>query len=175
MTGAVTEDRTLPQIEAFIRSGGTVVAMGSSAYIAQKLDAGVASALVEDGKTGATALPSSELFIPGSVLRAKVDPAQPIAYGIPATVDLFFDRSQTFRLKTPAARSVARFEGGDFLRSGLAVGEARLANTHAVVESDVGRGKLILMGADVVNRGQAFGSFKFLFNSLLYGPAKSRP
>jgi hypothetical protein len=118
-------------------------------------------------------LDAKSFFIPGSLLRAKVDNRQPLAYGLRDQVDVFFNRSQTFLPARDGASvgRVAWFEGRDLLRSGWAVGQERLAGTIAVADVDVGKGKLFLMGPEVVQRAQSYGTFKFLFNALLYGPA----
>ncbi len=66
---------------------------------------------------------------------------------------------------------VSWFEGRDLLRSGWAVGQEKLAGTIAVADVDVGKGKLLVMGPEVAQRAQSYGTFKFLFNALLYGAA----
>ena len=38
---------------------------------------------------------------------------------------------------------------------------------------DIGKGKLFVMGPEITQRAQSYGTFKFLFNGLLYGPAVS--
>ncbi len=47
----------------------------------------------------------------------------------------------------------------------------KLAGTIAVADVDVGKGKLLVMGPEVAQRAQSYGTFKFLFNALLYGAA----
>ena len=37
----------------------------------------------------------------------------------------------------------------------------------------VGKGKLFVMGPEITQRAQSYGTFKFLFNGMLYGPAVS--
>lgn len=117
-------------------------------------------------------LDTKSFFIPGSILRARVDNRQPLAYGLPDQVDMFFNRSQTFVTAnaTPYGQ-VSWFEGRDLLRSGWAVGQEKLAGTIAVADVDVGKGKLLVMGPEVAQRAQSYGTFKFLFNALLYGAA----
>jgi hypothetical protein len=107
------------------------------------------------------------------VLRAKVDNKQPLAYGLPTDVDVFFDRSPTFTLKSDATgvSRVSWFDTDKPLRSGWAVGQAKLKGSTAILDIDVGKGKLFVMGPEVTQRAQSYGTFKFLFNGLLYGPA----
>ena len=63
------------------------------------------------------------------------------------------------------------FEGRDLLSSGWAIGQERLAGTVAVADVPVGEGRLLLMGPEVAQRAQPYGTFKFLFNALLWGGA----
>ncbi len=169
--GEVTPDKTLPAVAAFAKAGGTVLTVGSANRLATLLDPQIQPALVTkkaDGSLGA--IDKKQFYIPGAVLSAKVDPRQPLAYGMTPTVDIFFDESQPFVLTGPAKR-VAWFEGPTPLRSGWAVGQEKLNGTVAIVDADLGRGKLFAMGPEVTQRAQPYATFKLLFNGLLYGPA----
>ncbi len=174
--GAVTVSQTVPRIKEFLEAGGTVLAIGDSTILAQHLGLPISDALVEklpDG--GERPLPREKFYVPGSVLRAQVDNSNPLAFGLPSEVDLFFQRSQAFRLDPGAAKqgveAVAWF-GPDSLRSGWAWGEGYLEDTIAVIDANVGRGKLFLFGPEVVFRAQPHGTFKFLFNGIYYGRAE---
>ncbi len=171
--GTVTDAKTLPQLAAFAKDGGTLIAVGSSGRLATALGAPVEVAVAKKDGDKLTALTTKEFYIPGSVLRAKVDNRQPLAYGLPQDVDVFFDRSPTFNLKA-AATGVAKvswFDTETPLRSGWAVGQEKLKGSTAVLDIDLGKGKLFVMGPEVTQRAQSYGTFKFLFNGLLYGPA----
>ncbi len=166
--GDITPEKTVPQIADFVRKGGTLITIGSSNTMANDLKLPVHDALVgEDGKP----LPKTKFFIPGSVLRAQVDPRQPIAYGMSAQTDVFYDSSPAFRIDPGAAAArVAWYGDADPLRSGWAWGQSALKGTTAVADVSVGKGKVFMMGPEVVQRGQPHGTFKLLFNSVLYGP-----
>ncbi len=171
--GNVTDAKTLPQLAAFANEGGTLIAVGSSARLAPALGAPVEVAVAKKDGDKLTALTTKEFYIPGSVLRAKVDNRQPLAYGMPQDVDVFFDRSPTFNLKAsaPGVAKVSWFDTETPLRSGWAVGQEKLKGSTAVLDIDMGKGKLFVMGPEVTQRAQSYGTFKFLFNGLLYGPA----
>jgi hypothetical protein len=85
-----------------------------------------------------------------------------------------FDESPVFKLPAQAAgvRTVAWYEK-DPLRSGWAWGQKYLENGIAAAEVEVGDGNLFLFGPEITFRAQPHGTFKFLFNSIYYGPAKS--
>lgn len=173
-TGTLTDPRTMPALTEFFRAGGAVVAVGGSARLAEMFGAPLALAQSRTENGEARALDTKEFFIPGSVLRAQVDNRQPLAYGMPTQVDMFFNRSPTFvpAAGTGTATPVSWFQGRSLLRSGWAVGQEQLAGTIAVADIDVGRGKLFVMGPEIVQRAQAYGTFKFLFNALHYGGAE---
>ncbi|MBT9473363.1 MAG: M14 metallopeptidase family protein [Pseudomonadota bacterium] len=164
--GEVTEQKTAPQIAAFLQGGGSVVAIGPSTRLAKLVGAPVVDALQgADGKP----LPRNSFYIPGSLLEVSVDNTQPLAFGAPKSMNVFFDRSPAFA--AGAGARAAWYPEGDVLRSGWAVGQDKLVGTGAVLDLDVGKGKLFLMGPEVAQRAQSHASFKFLFNGLQYGPA----
>src|SRR6202008_2525535 len=82
--GRVTADRTIPQIRTFIENGGTVVALSDSAMnLAGQLKLPIENHLMENGSP----VPPSKYFVPGSVLTAKVDVTDPLAWGMNERTD----------------------------------------------------------------------------------------
>lgn len=167
--GRITEDKTMPQIRQFVESGGAVVAVGSSTSLAELLGVPVANALA--------GLPRDKFYIPGSLMRARVDNTNPLAYGMPDTVDVFFDNNPVFRLaedeKAKGRNPVVWFSGKDTLDSGWALGQELLDGAAAVVEAQAGEGKVFVLGPQVTFRGEPDGTYKLLFNGLFYGAAKA--
>jgi len=165
--GSVTVDRTLPQLKAFMEAGGTVVAIGGSATnLARYLALPIENHLMENGQP----IPPSRFFAPGSVLRAKVDTTARVAAGMQADTDVFFDNSPVWRLGPDAAargvRPIAWFDSKTPLRSGWAWGQEFLNGGVIAVEAKVGRGRALLYGAEILQRAQPHGTFKFLFNAV---------
>ena len=66
-----------------------------------------------------------------------------------------------------------RYPETPLLRSGWLVGDERLQGTSAVMEAPIGKGRVIMHTFRVQHRGQTWGTFKLLFNSIFYGPAMS--
>ena len=172
--GAITREKTLPQLKKFMEDGGTVVAIGNSSSFALALGLPLASALIErspDGKE--TALPGTKFYVPGSVLQAAVDNTNPLAFGMSDKVDFFFENDPSFKLKPDAqskgVKAVAWFDSDKPLRSGWGWGQGYLKDSVAVVDAQVGKGKLFLYGPEITYRGQPHGTFKFLFNGIYYG------
>jgi hypothetical protein len=172
--GTITEAKTVPQLDAFVRGGGTLIAIGSSTKLAEDLKLPVHDALVETAADGTTKhLPRTKFFVPGAIMANKVDVTDPLAYGLPKDVKVYYYNSPSFKLDPNATnvRSVATFPGSKTLLSGWAWGQERLAGTSSIVEATVGKGKVFLMGPEVTQRGQAHGTYKFFFNGLFYGSA----
>jgi hypothetical protein len=175
--GQVTPSKTVPQLKRFLEEGGTILTIGSSTSLADHLGLPLADHLVERSSDGtARPLQSDKYYVPGSVLRVRVDNTQPIAYGLPEEVDVMFDRSPVFRLLPDSARqgvrSVAWFDSATPLRSGWAWGQGYLKDGVVVAQAEVGKGRLYLFGPEVAFRAQPHGTFKFLFNGIHLSTAR---
>jgi hypothetical protein len=165
--GRVTVSETIPHLLQFMEHGGTIIAIGSSTNIAKHAGLPVGNHLVDEhGRP----LPWDKYYVPGSVLRARVDNTTPLAFGFDNQIDVFFNNSPVFSL-LPAAHSVgvrpvAWFDSGTPLRSGWAWGQHHLNGGVAVAEAKLGEGSLYLFGPEILNRGQPHGTFKFFFNGI---------
>ena len=175
--GRITAERTIPILREFVEAGGTILALDSAAVIADHFGLPLANALVERTQEGGeTPLRSEKFYIPGSVLRARVDNAHPLAHGLAETIDVFYDNTPAWTLLPDAeikgVRPVIWFDDGKLLRSGWAWGEAYLRRSVQVAEAAVGKGKVFLFGPEIAFRGQPHGTFKLLFNGIYYGTAR---
>ena len=109
----------------------------------------------------------SELFIPGTLLRLKLNTNDPITWGMPAETAAFFSDSPAFSVPAGStARSLASYATEDLLMSGWLVGEDFVEGTSAVLDAPVGDGRAVVLGFRVQHRAQAHGTYKLLFNSL---------
>ena len=178
MMGRISDETTVPQLKRFVESGGSIVTIGSSTSVAEVFGLPVKNYLVEKGPDGRDrSLPGEKFYIPGSLLRARIDNNNPLAYGMPDSVDVFYDNSPVFRLE-PSAKlkktdAVGWFQGSEVLTSGWAWGQQYLDGGTAVAEASVGEGKVVLLGPEVNFRDQPHGTYKLLFNGLYYGSAKA--
>jgi hypothetical protein len=175
-TGTITRERTIPQLKAFVEGGGTLLTIGRATAIGSMLGVPVSSALVERLADGTPRpLTRDRYYIPGSILRIRVDNTTPLGFGFEPEVDVFFDDSPVFRLPSGAAargaRRVAWFASADPLRSGWALGQQYLQNGAAVLDAPLGRGRVLLFGPEINFRAQSHGTFKFLFNGIFYSRA----
>ncbi|MCG8557061.1 MAG: M14 family metallopeptidase [Proteobacteria bacterium] len=153
------------KIAAWIRRGGTLVALDSSTeYFIQLLKLPVVNAL--DG------VARDEFHCPGSMLRLLVDTTHPLGFGMRNKEAGYFATSPAFRTFIPHAgfrrRVVARYPGDerDILVSGYLKGGKLLERRAAVVELRVGKGRVVLIGFRAQHRAQPHRTFKLLFNSL---------
>jgi hypothetical protein len=160
-------EQGLAAVKRFVEQGGTVIAIGSSSTtVATALGLPVSSHLMENGEP----LPRTTFYVPGSVLRAAVDTTHPLAAGLGPQVDVVFDGSPVFALGPDAAakgvKRVAWYDSRTPLRSGWAWGQERLEGGVAVLEAPLGRGRVVLVGPEILDRGQPHGTFKFFFNAI---------
>lgn len=171
--GDITREQTVPQIAEFARQGGTVITVGSANRLAEYLGVPVEAALYEQDGNARKTLERRDFYIPGSLLTARVDNAQPLAFGMPDKVDLFFDDDQSFRATGQGATPITWFDTETPLHSGWALGQEKLNDTVAVFDADLGQGKVFMMAPQVTQRAQPYATFKLLFNGLFYGPASA--
>ncbi len=161
-------DETLPHLRKFLDGGGTVLAIGGATGLGKRLGLPLANHLVGPDKEP---LSAEQFYVPTSVLRVRVDPTQPLAWGLGEQVDVIFSKSPTFRLPADAdkqgLRRVAWFDGKAPLRSGWAHGQQHLDGGVAIVDAAVGKGRLVLFGPQVLYRGQPHGTFKLFFNGIV--------
>jgi hypothetical protein len=170
--GSITPEKTVPQLRKFLEAGGTILTIGGSTSLAQQLDLPVANYLVtKDAEGKERPLPREKFYVPGSVLRVRVDNTNPLAWGMGEDVDMMFSASQVFRLpedqSASGLRRVAWYDSKTPLRSGWAWGQEFLQGGVAVAEAKVGKGRLVLFGPQILFRAQPHGTFKFLFNGIV--------
>lgn len=172
--GKISSDTSIGALKKFMEAGGTVVTIGRSTNLAYHLKLGVRNSLVEMVKGKEVPLPADKYYIPGSILRVRVDSLMPTGWGMPAQTDIFFDSSPVFNL-TPEAVSqglikpIAWFDSALPLRSGWAFGQEYLQNGVVAFEARVGKGKLEAFGPEITFRAQTCSTFKLLFNQLYAG------
>ena len=169
--GTVTLDKTAPQLRKFVEEGGTILTIGSSTDFGRYLGLPLANALSEIQADGTERpLNSEKFYIPGSILRVKVDNTTPIAYGVPEDLDIMYSNNPVFRLlpdaKLKGLNAVAWFPGTETLRSGWAWGQHYLNGGTIMAEAKVGKGNVFLFGNEITFRAQPHGTFKFLFNGI---------
>ena len=151
-------------LDAFVREGGTLVAINqSTAFAIQQLNLPVRNVVA--------AVPRREFFGNGSILEVITDPKHPVMAGMPERAKVFFDGSPVFTT-TEGFQGVALAKyapAGSPLRSGYLLGEKFMQGHAAALDVKHGRGHVVLLGFRPQWRGQPFGTFRVLFNAALFG------
>jgi hypothetical protein len=135
-------------------------------------------------------LSSNQFFIPGSLIRAKVDKAHPMTFGVQEEVAASYSQSRAYEIFTPSYRGeggeekiehapapevdvIVKFAEKDLLMSGWAMGEERyLKNKAAMLDVKHGEGNVVLFSFRPQFRGQPRGTYKLIFNAILQGAAE---
>jgi hypothetical protein len=157
-------DEGVEALEAFVKDGGTLVALGDATGLAiEKLELKVRN-VTDD-------LPADEFFCPGSTVKAAFDNSHPLAYGMPDEGLVLFWGSPTFQIKPSQHnewyQTIVRYGDRDLLQSGWLIGEENIAKKAGMVVAKHGKGRVVLIGFRTQNRAQTHGTFKLLFNALL--------
>ncbi|SEK98049.1 M14 family metallopeptidase [Parapedobacter koreensis] len=170
MVGSLTAEKSIPQLKAFLDAGGDILTTGSSTALAYHLGLPVKNALVETIDGVEQPIPGERFYIPGSVMRVKVNPAIDAAWGMSEDADVIFNSSPVFDLKPEASlqgiEALAWFATDKPLRSGWAWGQNYLEDGVAAFKAPVGKGNFYAYGPQITYRAQPHGTFKFLFNTL---------
>jgi hypothetical protein len=153
----------LQAFEAFVRGGGTLVCFNSATRFAiQQFKLPV--------KNVVEGLKPEDFFLRGSIVEVGPDLSHPVMSGMPERAAVFVDGSPVFdTLEGFTGRALARYaESGSPLLSGYLIGEKYLQGKAAALDVDLGQGHVILLGFRPQWRDQSFGTFRIVFNSVLF-------
>ena len=155
-------------LDRFVHEGGRIVAIeDATEFVAELFGLGVSNAVDR--------LPSTDFYIPGSILEMRPEPGYALNEGLPESVAVWFSRSsRAFDVSDPSVRVTARFGDGNPLLSGWLLGPEHVAGKPAVVEASVGEGSVVLMGFQPNYRAQTVATWPMLFNALA-APPDGRP
>jgi hypothetical protein len=178
-TGGIGKDG-VKNLQKFVENGGTLVFLNrASRFAIEQFNLPVRD--VTEG------LPRKDFYIPGSILRTEINTDSPIAKGMPAESIAWFEDSPAFEFlsadTTPSAEAAAPpRQGGELknvqiivrypddpkqvLLSGWALGAEKLAGKAALIQVNIGKGKVILFGFRPQYRGQSLATFPLFFNAI---------
>jgi hypothetical protein len=120
-------------------------------------------------------LPRTDFYVPGSILRIKVDATNPLALGMPEETIAWAEDSPVFEVtndpnaSVPAANVhvVATYPvDKDPLLSGWLLGGDLIKGKAALVEVEMGKGRMILFGFRPQYRAQSLATYPLFFSSL---------
>lgn len=156
-------------LEEFVRNGGTLVCLNESSDFAIE-------ALHLPVKNVVKGVSKKDFFTGGSILEVEVNTQHPVMAGMDDRANVFVDDSPVFTtLEGFEGQALAKFKShGSPLLSGYLLGEKYLNGYAAALDVKYGNGHVILHGYRPQWRGQPYGTYKIVFNSLLYGGELSR-
>jgi hypothetical protein len=160
----------LQALEAFVRYGGTVVCFNAATRFAiQQFKLPV--------KNVAEGLRTEEFFLRGSIVEVQSHASHPVMAGMPARAAVFVDGSPVFETQPGFKGTVlaSYAEKGSPLLSGYLIGEKVINGRAAAVDVELDRGHIVLIGFRPQWRGQSFGTFRVIFNALIFATPERRP
>ena len=167
-------------LEAFVQKGGTLVTFAQAGDLPiQRFGLPIRNIVA--------GLAPREFWSPGSTLRVRFDSQHPLAYGMPSEgLALFLAGCQVYEVtstdRSQDVQILSTYVDRDILQSGWLLGEQVIAKKAAAVAVKHGQGTVVLIGFRPQHRDQTHGTFKLVFNALLYkgaaqpeGTASQRP
>jgi hypothetical protein len=165
------EKSGLANLQQFVEDGGTLIAFNEAA-------AALVPLMSLPVKNVLDGLPDDKFFCEGALLRVQMQHADlPINYGVPESPVVMFERG-------PAFETLPGFKGAvlakyakeaDPLESGLILHPELLKDKAAALELSYGKGRIFLYGFKPQHRGQAHGTYRYLFNALYIYEDASMP
>ena len=146
-------------LKHFVEDGGTLICFDAACEFAIKHFNLPLRNVLEN-------LKSTDFYCPGSILSLDVDRSQPIARGMPRSVDAYFINSSAFETTDSNVRVIARYEKEGVLRSGWLLGEEKIKGRIALAETKLGKGRVVLFGFRPQHRGQSWGTLQFIWNAI---------
>jgi hypothetical protein len=157
-TGGITQTG-VTNLKTFVERGGSLVCFDAACDLMIKQFELPMQNVLEGVR-------STDFFCPGSVVALELDRSQPLAAGVTPKIDAFFINSSAFESSNPRVRIVARYARENVLRSGWLLGEDKIRGKIAMAEVSVGQGRIVLFAFRPQHRGQTWGTFPLLWNTL---------
>jgi Zinc carboxypeptidase len=166
LTGGLGQGGVL-SLREFVERGGTLICLNrASAFAIEQL-----KLPVHDFTQG---LKRTDFYVPGSILRIELDTSHPVA---PSKVDseliAWVENSPVFEIKSEQTglarvRVIARYpQTANPLLSGWLLGGERIKGKAALVEVELGKGRIYLFGFRPQYRGQSLATYQLLFNAIM--------
>jgi len=151
-------------LDEFVKAGGTLVTLNQSSNFA----IGALHLPVKDVTAGVN---RKDYFAGSSILEVETDNTHPVMAGMPNKANVFVSRSPAFTtLDGFEGQALAKYQKvSSPLRSGYLLGEKYIQGYAASLDVKHGNGHVILLGFTPQWRGQTMGTYRILFNSILYG------
>jgi hypothetical protein len=158
-------------LKQFVEAGRTLVTLNEASRLAIT-DLGVAATDVlaapePAGPPGGRRQPPRDtkdlFYCPGAILAVEADLANPLAHGLEPASSVWFEDSPAFDV---AGGAVLRYPSADPLLSGWLLGGQKLNGKAAMVESTLGKGRVVMFGFRPQYRAQSWATYIPLLNAL---------
>ena len=149
-------------LRQFVLEGGTLVTLNEASRFAVQ-------ALLLPVRNVLESVPDEDFYAPGSIFRAELDTAHPVARGLARETAAWFQAGPAFDvLDSSVVRVIGRWPSDPerLLLSGWVLHPERIAGKANLVEVRQGSGRVILFGFRPQYRGQSLATYPLLFNSL---------
>ncbi len=174
---------TIDRLTAWVKAGGTLIAVGSGARAIAKPIADVEVREPEEGDSADVAralrgreareLEQWEQEVPGTILQVRLDPANPLAFGSGIDGDstrFFVLHSSDWAFEPDAGFETAAYFPADLRRiSGVISGRnlERLSRSAWLASKDIGSGRVILFADDPLFRAFWYSAFTPYVNAIM--------
>ncbi|MGH7443709.1 MAG: M14 family metallopeptidase, partial [Longimicrobiales bacterium] len=185
MSRSALDDEAFEALQAYVETGGTLVAVGNAA---ESIGAPIAEIEMREApeRPAATSIERAlrgreareleefEEDVPGTIVSARLDPAHPLAFGA-GTDDgrLYVLHAGGAVFEPDAAFETVAFFEDDLEKVSGVISQRnleRLAQASWLVTRSVGAGRVILFADDPLFRHFWYGTFQPFANALLIGP-----
>ena len=157
----------LANLRAFVEDGGTLICLNRATELPLEYF-GLGEKGIVNVVQKANQAQKDTFFCPGSLLRVRIDTRHPIGYGLDRDMAIFFKSGPVFDGVRGDVKAVATYPEFNPLMSGWLEGEKRIRQKTALLETQLGDGRVVLFGFKPQHRGQSHGTFKLLFNAIYY-------
>ena len=158
-TVAGLTDASVDSLKDFVSDGGTLVCFDAACEMAIKQFKLPIKNVLEG-------LRSSDFYCPGSIVSIDVDNTNPIARGVPRSLNAYFINSSAFEATDSSVRVIARYAKENVLRSGWLLGESKVRGQIALAETRLGKGRVVIFAFRPQHRGQTWGTLPLIWNAL---------
>lgn len=153
-------DEGLAELKAFVESGGRLLLNKRASDIAlEHFEIPVKNVLKD--------VVAADFTCPGSVLKVTYSSSN-TTRGMANQGIGYFAQAQAYDIEDPTGiEVVATYPNEPLLISGWLEGEELIQGKAAIINAQLGKGKVTLYGFNIQNRMQAYGTIKLMMNNLL--------
>lgn len=181
LSGALGEG-VVDELKSWVRSGGTLVAIGSGAEWATDTFLDVDEGEADDTEADEEPKPSEMTWaerreereidgLPGPMMSADVDVTHPFAAGASAWTGVIKRNRDVVGVEDDGY-VVARFDEDPFISGYISEeNQRKFAGTPFMTHHAVGGGHVVCLSDDITIRGFMHGPMRLLLNAVIYGPS----